>query len=149
MLVSFRPNLVVLATLLFSMAAIGMPQDQQPKTTIKRVPIKPTPANSGAEMYKNYCAACHGPNAKGDGPAAPALKTPPPDLTLLAKRNNGQFPATHVEQVLKFGPSLAAHGTPEMPVWGPLLSVVSARNQAIVSLRVSNLTKYLESLQVK
>jgi mono/diheme cytochrome c family protein len=144
---SFRSTLVV-ATLLLSTAAIGMPQGQQPKTTIEQAPIKPTPANSGAEMYKNYCAPCHGANGKGDGPAARALKTAPSDLTILAKANNGQFPAMHVAEVLRGGPNLPAHGSPEMPVWGPLFSAVSS-SRGIVDLRVTNLTKYLESLQVK
>ena len=124
-------------------------QDQQPKTTIKTAPIRPTQVNAGAEMYKEYCAACHGPKGKGDGPAASALKTAPPDLTLLAKQNNGQFPDMHVAAVLKGGPDWPAHGSAEMPVWGPLFSSVSGNNSSLVALRVSNITKYLQSLQAK
>jgi mono/diheme cytochrome c family protein len=145
---SYRPTLVLLS-LLFSIVAMGTAQDQQPKTTIKTAPIKPTAADSGATMYKEYCAACHGPNGKGNGPAASALKTAPPDLTMLAKTNGGQFPDMHVEEVLRGGANAPAHGTVEMPLWGPLFSAVSSHDKAIVDLRVSNLTKYLESLQVK
>ena len=146
---SFAGNLVVLTTLLLSFGTISIAQDQQPKTTINKAPIKSTAANSGAEMYKEYCAACHGPNGKGNGPAATALKTPPPDLTMLSKRNNGQFPDMHVAAVLKGGADWPAHGSTDMPVWGPLFSSVSSSNQSVVELRVSNLTKYLESLQAK
>lgn len=132
-----------------SVSAVGMAQYQQPKTTIKQAPITPTSPTSGAEMYKSYCAACHGASGKGDGPAAPALKTPPPDLTMLAKRNNGRFPDMHVAEVLKGGPNLPAHGSAEMPVWGPLFSAVSSNSQGLVNMRVSNLTKYIESLQAQ
>jgi mono/diheme cytochrome c family protein len=74
-----------------------------PKKTIEKVPMKATAANSGEEMYKEYCAACHGKEGKGDGPAASALKVPPPDLTILAKNNKGNYPADHVSSVLRFG----------------------------------------------
>lgn len=32
-------------------------------------------------LYNRHCAACHGPRAKGDGPAAAALSAPVPDLS--------------------------------------------------------------------
>lgn len=102
-------------------------------------------------MYKEYCAVCHGLDGKGGGPAASALKTPPPDLTLLAKTNGGKYPASHVVAVLQFGTSAPAHGTVDMPIWGRLLSSLQARRsgQAIVQLRIKNLANYIESLQAK
>jgi mono/diheme cytochrome c family protein len=63
---------------------------------IKKVPIQPTPATSGKEMYNQYCAVCHGTGGKGDGPAADALKKKPADLTQLTRKNNGTFPELHV-----------------------------------------------------
>ena len=134
---------------LFAIASLGFAQNQQPNTTIKAAPVQPTAANDGATMFKQYCAACHGANAKGNGPAAPALKSAPPDLTLLSKNNGGQFPVMHVAEVLKGGTNAPAHGSAEMPVWGPLFSSISSQSQSIVELRVSNLSKYLESLQAK
>src|SRR5512137_2588513 len=92
----------------------------QQKKTIKKVPIKHTSAASGQEMYMSYCAACHGKDGKGDGPAASALKAPPPDLSALAKGNNGKFPSDHFAAVLRFGTPAPAHGTSDMPIWGPL-----------------------------
>ena len=149
MLHSARQNIVLFATLLLcSTVVVGIAQDQQPKK-IAKAPVKATPADSGEAMYKSYCAACHGPSGKGDGPAASALKTPPPDLTMLSKRNNGQFPDMHVEAVLRSGPGVPAHGSPEMPTWGPLFSAVSAHDQGMVQLRIMNMTKYLESMQSK
>jgi len=120
--------------------------------TVEKVPMKHTSAASGEEMYKSYCAACHGKDGKGDGPAASALKTPPANLSLLAKNNNGQFPADHVVSVLKFGSAAPAHGTKDMPTWGPLFGSLDGKTgggDALVQLRIRNLTEYIKSLQAK
>ncbi len=119
---------------------------------IKKVPITHTSAASGEEMYTSYCAACHGKAGKGDGPAASALKTPPPDLTVLAKNNNGKFPSDHVAAVLRFGTPTPAHGAKDMPIWGSLFSSLHARtagSDALVQMRIANVTTYIESLQAK
>jgi mono/diheme cytochrome c family protein len=78
----------------------GTPQQ---KKIIKKVPMKQTAASSGEEMYREYCAVCHGKAGKGDGPAASEFKVPPPDLTTLAKNNNGKFPSDRVAAVLRLG----------------------------------------------
>ena len=101
---------------------------------------------SGPDIFKWYCAACHGKNAKGNGPAASELKVPPPDLTTLAKRNKGKFPADYVTRVLMNG-ARAAHGTAEMPVWGPLFSELNAKGR--VTVDINEVVHYLESLQQK
>jgi len=44
-----------------------------------------------AELYKAYCAVCHGEDAKGNGPMTKSLKSLPPDLTRLFARNGGVF----------------------------------------------------------
>jgi len=119
------------------------------KKTIKHVPIQQTSPASGKEMFMQYCAACHGKDAKGDGPAASALKVPPSDLTVLARHNGGKFPDVHVESVLQFGSNMPAHGTREMPIWGPLLQSLKRTNDAQVKQRIVNLTDYINSLQVK
>jgi mono/diheme cytochrome c family protein len=118
---------------------------------IEKLPITHT-ASSGQEMYMSYCAACHGKSGKGDGPAAVALKVPPPDLTTLAKNNKGKFPAKHVTNVLQFGVEVLAHGTKDMPTWGPLFRLLHGSPTAsdpVVKLRIANLTNYIKSLQSK
>jgi len=123
---------------------------QQPTPTIKTVPIKQTNAASGQQMYVTYCAACHGTDARGNGPAASALKIPPTDLTLLGQRNNGIFPSAHVSAVLEFGTNTPAHGSVDMPVWGTLMSSLSPASRdsrAEVNQRINNLTNYLKQLQ--
>lgn len=134
--------------LVFAVAVMAGAQDQTDKT-VKHVPIKPTSAASGQEMYTNYCAVCHGKDGKGGGPAADALKTPPTDLTTLAQKNGGKYPALHVTSVIRGEGNLPAHGSKDMPVWGPLFWHLSQGHEGEVQQRVSNLDHYIESLQVK
>jgi mono/diheme cytochrome c family protein len=116
---------------------------------VKKSPIQATAANSGSEMFNSYCAPCHGKEGRGNGPAAAALKVPPANLAQLAKKNDGKFPADRVAKVLRSGVSGGAHGSTDMPIWGPLFSQVSGRDDAVVQMRISNLVKYIESLQEK
>ena len=138
--------------LVLSIAFIGVSiataQNEQ-KTEIKHVPIKQTSPASGAEMYKTYCAVCHGIEGKGNGPAAEALKVPLTDLTTMASRNGGKFPALRVSAILRGEEMLAAHGTKDMPIWGNLFWSMSGGHESEVQQRVSNLNKYLESMQKK
>ena len=116
------------------------------------VPVKPTPANEGKTMYVSYCASCHGLDGRGNGPTAQALKSAPADLALLSKNNNGVYPAAHVVAVLKFGVENDSHGSKLMPVWGPALIGSAAHSAGAMdeqALRIANLTKYVESLQLK
>jgi len=121
---------------------------QSQSNEVKKAPIQTTSATSGMEMFNSYCAPCHGKDGKGNGPAAASLKIPPANLTQLALKNNGKFPADHVTKVLKSGVT-GAHGSSDMPVWGPLFSQVSSRDEAIVQMRISNLVHYIASLQQK
>lgn len=111
------------------------------------VQLPPTYVPSGRQMYKQFCAACHGPDGKGHGPATPTLAKRPPDLTTLAKRHGGEFPADYVTAVLRFGPGFSAHGSSEMPVWGPIFQYIENYNEAAVRQRIKNLSDYLQSLQ--
>ncbi len=106
-------------------------------------------AASGREMYRAYCASCHGLLGDGRGPVAPALKKPPADLTSLARRNGGRFPAVRVYQSIEGSVEIAAHGTREMPVWGTVFRERGGGDEARVKLQVHNLTSYIESLQSK
>ena len=134
------------ALLLFGLVAGA--QDT-PKTEIKHVPIKHTAAYSGSEMYNNYCAVCHGSGLKGDGPAAPALKTLPPDLTTLAQRNGGKYPSAKVANTIRGDMSMPSHGNRDMPVWGPLFSSMATGHAAEVQQRIANLNRYIEEKQLK
>jgi mono/diheme cytochrome c family protein len=102
----------------------------------------------GPDLFRAHCAACHGSNAKGDGPLASALKVKPADLTVLAKNNAGQFPSARVRKTITGEDVLASHGTREMPIWGPIFHQVES-DQDFGNVRLQNLVKYLEFLQQK
>lgn len=119
------------------------------QTEVKHVPMKPTSAASGTEMYNSYCAVCHGKDGKGDGPAAKALKVRPADLTQLTTKNGGKFPAEKVANTIRGDANIPAHGSNEMPVWGSLFLHISQGHAAEVRLRVANLSKHIESMQAK
>jgi mono/diheme cytochrome c family protein len=105
-------------------------------------------APSGRDTYMAYCASCHGENLKGVGSGAKILKTPPPDLTTLAKRHDGKFPYEYVAGVVRFGKPISAHGSADMPVWGPIFSLVDFHEVAIRQ-RIKNLCDFLASQQEK
>lgn len=106
------------------------------------------PSMSGSDLFRFYCASCHGPDGKGHGPVEQALKASPPDLTAIARRNGGRFPAQRVEAILEgaVDPTLAAHGSRAMPVWGPIFRALDANDKANRA-RVASLVRHLESLQ--
>lgn len=135
---------------LLSVALCAMAQ--QSTTAIKNVPIKPTPAGSGQQMFASYCAVCHGADGRGNGPAAQALKTHPADLTALSQKNGGVFPTNHVTSVLQFGVENPAHGSAEMPIWGNLMESLhptGGDETMQARLRVTNLANYLKAIQQK
>lgn len=121
----------------------------QSASTVKHAAAPQISAASGKEMFKSYCAPCHGTDAKGDGPAAAALKSAPADLTVLAKKNGGKFPADHVMSLLRGQATVTAHGNQDMPVWGPVFWRMSQGHEAEVQQRVTNLMHYIETLQAK
>jgi mono/diheme cytochrome c family protein len=121
----------------------------QAKPEIKHVPATYTDPSSGKAMFEAYCASCHGTDGKGDGPAASALKVPATNLTSLSAKNGGTFPAAHVAAELQGDAMTPAHGSKEMPVWGPIFRSIGGHSQAQVQLRIRNLTNYLDSIQAK
>ncbi len=135
---------------LMAIVALALLAEAQDKPTkVERTAAPRTSAASGADMFVNYCASCHGKDGKGNGPAASALNVPPTDLTALSKKNDGKYPALRVASVLNGEANLAAHGNKEMPVWGRVFWSMSGGHAAEVHQRVTNLNHYIESLQVK
>ena len=101
----------------------------------------------GRDLYKTYCAECHGPKAKGDGPKAATLKVSPPDLTRISERHGGTFPLMLIERIIS-GDEELPHGHGPMPVWGPVFSQVD-RDQDLGRIRIDNLARYLRDIQSK
>jgi mono/diheme cytochrome c family protein len=144
---TFRFALV--AAIVFAVLLSSAAQEKVVKTNATA--IAPANASSGIAMYTAYCAACHGADGKGSGPAASAFKNQPTDLTMLSKKNNGKFPSEHFNSILKFGTSVKAHGSAQMPVWYSLFRSLdsSATDDGITMMRIKNLREYLETLQAK
>jgi mono/diheme cytochrome c family protein len=106
---------------------------------------------SGAELFAKYCAACHGEEGRGDGPVAASLVKVVPDLTGLARRANGRFPALEVAEIIDGRSPVVAHGTRRMPVWGAEFWIeeggdIEAESRA--RQMIARLIDYLESIQI-
>jgi len=135
----FKHRLVFLVMFLF--AAFVSTGQGKPASDRNQFPASYVPP--GDVMFKQYCAACHGADAKGYGPARAALKVPAADLTTLAKRHGGSFPSEYVTSVLRFGFPKRGHGSADMPTWGPIFDYLDHYNEGAVQQRID----YLATLQ--
>jgi len=104
----------------------------------------------GAEVFRTYCATCHGTSARGDGPLASSMKQKPANLTEIAKRNGGLFPTDVVFRTIDGRKPVKGHGGPDMPVWGDAFSKSrEAGDTERVKAVIDSLVGFLESIQVK
>ena len=136
---------VLLSALLFAVCAVGAGGNPAQDQDKEQLPANYVP--SGGQIYKQYCAACHGTDAKGHGPVRRSLRLPAPDLTTLTKRHGGKFPYAYVTGVLRFAPGVPSHGSGSMPMWGPLFEYYY--NKSSAEQRIQNVSDYLASLQEK
>jgi len=111
----------------------------------------PVLAEIGKELFLRNCASCHGESARGDGPVAGALRTPPADLTRIAARHGGAFPKGEIARFIDGRYGVEAHGTREMPVWGERLGEripESGVSEEVVRGDLAVLVEYLQSIQL-
>lgn len=157
MTTSLRPRaLVLLAFLVLCASFIASRAQNKPST-------KSAPSSSaiprenyerlifsvrGPDLFRAHCAPCHGAGGKGDGPVAASLKAKAADLTVLAKNNGGRFPVERAGKFISGEEFVASHGSREMPVWGPIFHQIE-EDQDFGNVRLQNLVKYLETIQVK
>lgn len=134
-------------TILFSALALVFFAAGQATPQADNVQTQMSAVASGKQTYREYCASCHGEDGRGMGPAASALKTPPSDLTTLAKRHAGKFPEEYVAEIVRIGKPIQAHGSSDMPVWGPIFNARDNFNEMAVRQRIKNLCAYLATLQ--
>jgi mono/diheme cytochrome c family protein len=132
------------------LASIGWPATVSMSADQKPTPPVLTDSLVGSDLFRAYCANCHGGDGRGQGPVASVLKVSPADLTTLARRHGGKYPATLVRDTL-YGarapnPSVA-HGTTEMPLWGAIFRQLDSK-ESVAKVRVENLVKYVESIQI-
>jgi len=105
------------------------------------------PNHPGGQLFKVYCASCHGLTGRGDGPVAEQLRKPPPDLTKYAARNGGVFPSERLREIID-GTGVATHGDRDMPVWGDAFQ--RSRDGLTpegATKRIDALVRYLETIQ--
>lgn len=103
---------------------------------------------SGSALFYTHCAACHGKRGEGDGPVAKELEFAPPDLTRIASRAGGVFPAELVRRIVDGRHPVKGHGGPEMPIWGDAFrSESEGFDEAAAQARIRSIVDYIETLQ--
>ena len=107
---------------------------------------------SGAELYANHCASCHGDVGEGDGPVAGVIRVNVPNLRTLSMRNNGEFPADDLRAFIDGRDIPAAHGDRYMPVWGDVFGWEEEDSDAadeLVDRRIDAIVDYVRELQYR
>ena len=115
-----------------------------------------TKIDFGKQEFVSKCASCHGVDGKGNGALGNLLQKSPPDLTLLAKNNQGILPINRLYEMIDGG-TVASHGTRDMPVWGreyrldDATALHEARGnydaEALVRARLLTLLEYINRIQ--
>jgi mono/diheme cytochrome c family protein len=126
-----------------------LPEVEQPVLHPPASTASAAQVQRGEKVFQRYCAACHGDDLKGNIPAPYPFTERSPDLTTLARRHGGTFPDDYIEDVLRHGVMIPAHGPPEMPNWGEDFRADERLNEAQVTQRITNLKNYIKSLQAK
>jgi mono/diheme cytochrome c family protein len=106
--------------------------------------------SSGAQLYRQFCASCHGKGGEGDGPVAPFFKLRPPDLTLISRRSGGTFPADRIRRIVDGRENISPHGSREMPIWGVEIAMSDddpSRGEAAAQSAITRLVEHLRSMQ--
>ena len=136
-----------LIAIVVSVSAVGAGAGAAQRATRQALPPLAIDSLGATDSYEFYCAPCHGKTGIGDGPVGAALRVRPADLTTLAERNGGVFPRERVAAYITgVGRPVAAHGTSDMPVWGPAFRTLDATDTR-AQVRVSAIVDHLESLQ--
>lgn len=107
---------------------------------------------TGTQLYLTNCANCHGVYGEGDGVVSPDLPVALLDLRYLSQRNDGQFPAEFVTEIIDGRISRSAHGPEDMPVWGALFAASDdpdTDTAAQAQRRIDALTEFLRGIQIK
>jgi len=106
--------------------------------------------DTGARLYFNHCAACHGAEGEGGGPVAATMRIGVPNLRTLAQRSDGVFPADGVTAYIDGRELNAAHGDRQMPIWGDVFrGPEQGTSERTVRRRIAALVDFIESLQYR
>jgi mono/diheme cytochrome c family protein len=108
------------------------------------LPGRPAERPTGAQLFRSYCANCHGDSGRGNGPLVSQLRRTPADLTKFTARNGGVFPAETVRRIVD-GRGVASHGDPAMPIWGDVFSRSAGSDAA--RERIEAIVEFLAAIQ--
>lgn len=137
---------LVLALCAVAAFAVSMPATATAQQTSEAM----LGGNDGGSLFTTYCASCHGKEAKGDGPLAENLRIRPADLTLIAKRNKGEFDAAKVYRIIDGREPVKGHGGSDMPVWGDAFkNSGTGYDEKSVKARIDAIVDHLKSIQAK
>jgi mono/diheme cytochrome c family protein len=117
---------------------------------------QPAVFDPGKQEFADNCASCHGGDGKGNGPLVELLRKSPPDLTQLAKKNQGVLPINRLYSVID-GAGVPSHGSRDMPVWGREYRIDDAKqlreargqydSAGLARARILVLLEYLSRIQ--
>jgi mono/diheme cytochrome c family protein len=124
-------------------AGAGLAVALAPAAAAIQAPPPQGSAVEGRQLFRTYCASCHGTSARGDGPMVQYLRIPPSNLTTLAAANKGLFPAEAIHRAIDGRRAVKAHGDSAMPIWGDAFTPPESR----AAERIGSLVAYLESIQ--
>jgi hypothetical protein len=105
---------------------------------------------SGQDLYRRFCASCHGAEGRGDGPVAASLRVAVPDLTQTARRLAGADGRDRLVRIIDGRYIIGAHGTRLMPVWGEDLARLELGNpdaERSSQVIIGRLADYVSGLQ--
>jgi mono/diheme cytochrome c family protein len=135
---------VVVCSIAFAAGSAGIVA----QTTPAGPPSTRSSSAYGSTLYATYCASCHGPGARGDGPLADAMRRRPANLVEIAKRNKGVFPKELVFRIVDGRQPVRGHGGPDMPVWGDAFTrAIEGGGEEAVKNRIQAIVDYLETIQ--
>jgi mono/diheme cytochrome c family protein len=147
-----RPTTLALLLVVAGASWASSAAAQDPAAPKPKAPATPpsaaVSAAGGAYAFRTYCASCHGTDGRGEGPLTDSLRFRPPDLTLIAKRNGGEFPTEKVVRIVDGRNPLKGHGGPEMPIWGDAFrNAETGYDDAAARAKVRAVVDYLKTLQ--
>ncbi|HEX9187302.1 MAG TPA: c-type cytochrome [Vicinamibacteria bacterium] len=150
-----RLGIVVLPVIAGTLVAgAGKPEDKA-AAPAQKAPVAPAPdpavsGVAGAYAFRTYCASCHGTDGRGDGPLAENLRFHPPDLTLIARKNGGGYPAEKVHRIVDGRRPLPGHGGPDMPIWGDAFrNAETGYDDAKVKEKIRSVVDFVRTLQAR
>ena len=149
-----RLGMVVLPVIAGALVA-GAGPGEKVSAPAQKPPVSPAPdpalsGVAGSYSFRTYCASCHGLDGRGEGPLAENLRFRPPDLTLIARRNGGEYPAEKVHRIVDGRKPLAGHGGPDMPIWGDAFrNPDTGYDDAKVKEKIRSVVDFVRTLQAR